>query len=101
MFGISRRPRVEAPPCRVAALVHGRNAIVVIFTIAIPIPAGEELSNVAPLLPRLGAILHVQIVVIFGLELSIDVGVAKEVFAEAVIVNVTVVWKGIGSAFPS
>ena len=64
MLGVGGGARVEAPPEGVAALGHAGGAKVIILTVAIPVPAGEELTVVAPLLPRLSAALRREIVAV-------------------------------------
>ena len=101
MFGVGSGARMEAPPGGITPFSHTRNAKVAVgFAILVPIPAGEEFGNIAPLIPGGRAIDRVEIIAIARFEVAVDGGIGKEIFAEGVVVDVTIVGQGVDFPFP-
>ena len=100
MLGVGGGAGVEAPLERVAALGHAGGAEVIILAVAVPVPAGEELTDVTPLMPGPSAIFGRKIIAVGFLETAVDVLVREQILAEGVVVDIAVVGQGIDFPFP-
>ena len=100
MLGVGGGARVEAPPEGITALGHAAGAEVIVLAVFVPVPTGEELTDVTPLIPGHCTCVRREVETVGVLEAAVNVLIGEQIFAEGVVVDVAVVGQGVDFSFP-